>query len=292
MRGSLVEGLAAAFAATACYGVAPLAQATAARRAPPGSGLGLGLLVGLAHQPLWLLGLLCEAGGFVLEVVAFSAAPVALVAPVLTCDMVVLVLLARRALGERLSAPGIAGIVAMAGGVALLGLSFGDDTPLGQPASEALLAVFLGAGLLFAGTGVIVAQRSVGGTRRAVWFGLSAGVCYAVATLATRQLGLLVGDVPLDRIARTLTPYLLVLFSVLALSLQQRGLQSGAAVVTFPVTSGISAFLPVVAALTMLGEQTPTGTMFVPFVIGLVLVAAGIVGLGRDQGAAMLSGGP
>ena len=68
MSAALAVGLPATLAAGLCYGCAPVFQAIAARRQPPGKGLGLGLMAHLARQPLWLLGLLAEMAGFGLPV--------------------------------------------------------------------------------------------------------------------------------------------------------------------------------------------------------------------------------
>jgi drug/metabolite transporter (DMT)-like permease len=291
---ALVTGLPTAVVSAALYGVAPLAQAMAARRESAGTGLGLGLLARLAVRPLWLLGLAVEAGSFLLEVYALSVAPVALVAPVMAFDMIVFTLLAQRVLGERISPPGWVGVACMVVGIGLLAYAFERDAEVGSAASTSELLEFLVLGTLFALVAGFAANWSAIRERvagAALGFGLAAGVSYAIATLATRQIGLRVnerrsGSAQLLDLLSTPTPYVLVLFSVLALSLEQRGLQGRAAVIAFPVTSGVSAFLPVTLGLTLFDEPAPGGARLVAFVVSLVLVAAGIGGLGRDRMAA------
>lgn len=290
MSEALVQGAPAALLAASLYGVAPLLQAYAARRQPPGEGVGFLLLLRLAVRPLWLAGLAAEAVSFVLEVYALSKAPVALVAPVMACDMIVFALLARRTLGERITGPGRAGIVSMALGVALLAVAFRDSTGMGVTASTDQMLLFGAFGLAFAAMGAAAANLADRGgqvARAALLFGLTAGVCYAIATLATRQLGLLLEEHRLHSLLTSPAPYVLVVFSVLALSLEQRGLQDRAAVVAFPVTSGVSAFLPVVIGLTLLGESTPGGAQMIAFVVSLTMVFAGVIGLGHDRAAAI-----
>ena len=297
-------GLPATVGAAALYGVAPLIQAMAARREQAGHGLGFGLLARLALRPLWLLGLAVETAGFLLEVYALSVAPVALVGPVMALDMIVFTLLAGWALRERVSRAGLGAIGAMVAGVGLLAYAFEQHGDVGQSASTRVLLLFLSAGLVFAllaaaGAGRVAARRRVAA---AVGFGMAAGVAYAIATLATRQFGLAlderrsdggyVGSYLFD-LLRTPAPYLLVIFSVLAMSLEQRGLQGEAAVVAFPVTSGISAFLPAVLGLTLFGEAAPTGRHLAAFVLALALIAVGIAGLARDRASALrVSGTP
>lgn len=294
MNTALVLGLPITIVSAALYGVAPLLQAMAARREEAGTGLGLGLLARLATRPLWLLGLAVEAGSFLLEVYALSVAPVALVAPVMALDMIVFTLLARRALGEQISRVGWSGVGLMVAGVGLLAYAFHRNAEVGSPAGRNVLFAFLVLGLIFSllcafGANLAAARRKVAGA--ALGFGLAAGVSYAIATLATRQIGLAVhehrnGDSPLVDLLSTPTPYILILFSVLALGLEQRGLQGRAAVIAFPVTSGVSAFLPVTLGLTLFDEPAPDGPRLLAFVVSLVMVAAGIAALGRDRMAA------
>lgn len=291
MSDALLQGLPAALIGAALYGIAPLLQAYAAREEAPGGGVGLGLLARLALRPLWLAGLASEAVSFLFEVYALSKAPVALVAPVMACDMVVFALLARRTLGERISRPGKMGIASMAVGIALIALAFHNETGIGTEATDGQMFLFGAFGLAFTAVGAVAADRAGrrgGVAQAAVLFGLTAGVCYAIATVATRQLGLLLHGNELGHLMATPTPYVLVVFSVLALSLEQRGLQGRAAVVAFPVTSGVSAFLPVVLGLTLLGETTPGGGQMVAFVIALTMLATGVVGLGRDRATALM----
>jgi len=298
MSDAIGYGLPATIGSAALYGVAPLVQAMAARRERAGRGLGLGLLARLARRPLWLLGLAVETAAFLLEVYALSVAPVAMVGPVMALDMIVFTLLAGRALRERLSRRGRAAIVLMVTGVGLLAYAFERHGDVGSMASTKQLLLFLSAGLAFALAAALGANQAATRGRvatAAFGFGVAAGVAYAIATLATRQFGLalderrpdgaFVGSYLVD-LLRTPAPYLLIVFSVLAMSLEQRGLQGPAAVVAFPVTSGVSAFLPAVLGLTLFDEPAPTGWHFVAFVAALAFIATGIASLGRDRAAA------
>lgn len=289
MNQALTLGLPAVAVAAALYGSAPVLQAAAARRSRPGSGLGLRLLARLVVQPLWLLGLLCEIGGFAVEAYAFSVAPAALVAPLLTADMVFLVLLARPGLGERLAVTGGLGILAIVLGTALMAFAFSDESALGSPASDRQMFAFTLAGLAGAGVFAVVGDRGARTGRAwlaAVGFGAGSGIAYGVATLATRQVGLTFDIDDPWPIFTTPTPYVLVVFSVLATALLQRGLQSGASVLTFPVTSWMSSFLPVVVGTTVLGDVVPSSGQRAAFVVALVAVAVGVAFLGRDRAAA------
>ena len=247
------------------------------------------MLPRLARQPLWLLGTACGIAAWVAEVYAFSVAPAALVAPLITLDMLVLVLLARRGLSERLGVPGTLGISAMLLGTALLGFAFSGDAELGVPASHTQLVAFLVGGTVAAAVAAIAGDRGTRAGRSwlaAIGFGLASGIASGIATLTTRQIGLTFDVHNPWLVLGTPTPYALLIASILALALLQRGLQSGASVLTFPVMSFMSAFVPVVVGITVLKDEVPTGGQGVAFVVALLAVAVGLALLARDRAAA------
>lgn len=287
MNQSLTHGLPAVILAAALYGCAPVVQATAARRTARGGGLGLVLLARLAVRPLWLLGLGCEIGGFAAEAYAFSVAPATLVAPLLTLDMVFLVVLAHRGLDERLAAAGRCGIAAMVLGTGLMAYAFSGESSLGSPASTAQLLLLVLAAAVVAGVAAIVGERETPRPWAAApAFGIGAGFAYGIATVATRQVGLTFDTHAPWMMLATATPFVLVVCSILALSLLQRGLQVGPAVLIFPVTSFLSSFVPVVLGITVLGDEVPGGGARAAFVVALLAVSVGVACLGRDRASA------
>src|SRR5206468_2572220 len=130
-----------------------------ARELPPGSGVGLRLTLRLARRPLWLLGFLCDFGGFALEALAFSAAPATLVAPLFACDVVFFVILARLVLGEPLTRGLLAGIATAGAGIVVLAVTFGGDSGLGRPATATELLALTAGALVVAALAVLVVRR-------------------------------------------------------------------------------------------------------------------------------------
>jgi hypothetical protein len=285
VTGNTLLGLGAAIGAAVLYGSAPVAQTVAGKRAETGQGVGLRLLLRLAHQWVWLLGFSCEIGAFVLEALAFSAAPATFVAPLMACDMLVFIILGRFAFGARLSTPGIIGAGCMTAGIALLALAFSGDTTLGRPAGNATLIGFLIASVVVAAFAALYAGRALPAGRRlraAGAFSLASGVTYGLATMATRQVGRTFSTERPWHLLITPTPYVLAVCSVLAIALLQRGLQISP-VLTFPLTSAVSAFLPVVLGAALLADQVPRGATLIAFLAALVLLAVGVVLIGRDR---------
>jgi uncharacterized membrane protein YhhN len=116
----------------------------------------------------------------------------------------------------------------------------------------------------------------------AVVFSAASGTCYGIATLATRQVG---REFSIDepwQLLTTPTPYVLAVTSLLGVALTQRGLQLWP-VLSFPVVSAVSAFVPVVLGAAVLGEDVPTGASRLAFVAALAVLAGGVCLLGRAR---------
>jgi drug/metabolite transporter (DMT)-like permease len=117
----LLLGLAAAFAAAACYSVGVSFQALEARRVGLEHALRLSLLRRLVRRPRWLLGISIDGCGWGLQAVALSLAPLTVVQPVLAAGLVFLLAIGVVAMGERVGSVEIAAVVAIAVGVAGIG---------------------------------------------------------------------------------------------------------------------------------------------------------------------------
>jgi drug/metabolite transporter (DMT)-like permease len=80
---SMVVAVPVAVVAAALIGLASAAQAKATKQVPAGKTLHPGLLVDLAHRPLWLLGIGATIAGLILQIVALGFGPLLLVQPLL-----------------------------------------------------------------------------------------------------------------------------------------------------------------------------------------------------------------
>jgi hypothetical protein len=281
---SLALGLVCALLAATCYGGGPLLQALAARRAPAGSGLGLGLLARLARNKLFLAGVGTDLAGFVFEALALGLAPAAFVTPLLLFDMVVLALLATRVVHEQITRQGIFGIAVVITGGVLLTVAFSTSHHgVGREArlaEQLALAAVVGLTTLAA----VFAGRLPSSSATIAVMAAGAGVSYAAATLCTRQISLSLHGHSIFHQLLTPAPYLLVLAALISLGLLSRALQAGAAVVAVPVTSGFAALLPAVAGLAVFGEPVPSGFGLVAFTLALPLLVAGLIMLARQRG--------
>ncbi|HET6794361.1 MAG TPA: DMT family transporter [Acidimicrobiales bacterium] len=283
----LTEAVPAALGATVLYNVSPVIEAVAARHEKAGKGLGLGLLARLATNPLWLAGLVCELGGFALEVYALTRAPLILVQPLLASGLVIVAVGAALFLRERLRPIGYLGIAALVAGVVALTVSIAGSGQQGAhlPDTDELWPA-VGSATLFAGICFWAGVRDLATghvTRAGALLGAAAGFLYTVSAIATRYLGLQISHFDLHHVAHTMVgpaPYLLAVYSVVALAITQRGLQSAAALATIPTMTVLSAVLPVPAGIFLFGEEVPSGVRAVLFVLALIAVVIGVIILG------------
>jgi drug/metabolite transporter (DMT)-like permease len=110
------------------YALSAALQALEARDAPAESALRASLLAGLVRRRIWLLGALAGLAGWGFQAGALALASVSLVQPALGLGLVVLLVLGARLLGERVGGREIAGAVAIAAAVGVLGWAAPSET--------------------------------------------------------------------------------------------------------------------------------------------------------------------
>jgi multidrug transporter EmrE-like cation transporter len=293
---ALAQGVPAALAAGVLYNIAPLIETAAARESGPGTGLGLRLVGSLLARPLWVAGLGCELLGYGSQVLALTVAPLVLVEPIIASGIVVLVLGGGRLLGERVTRRGGVAIGLLTIGTVLLTVAFGGrpDTGVLAPSLDLWLISFgcaAGASLLYA-LG-LSAERHRSLMLCGLAFGAAAGACYGVTGVETRQLSLLVHHFSLrvaGRVLSTPTPYLLIVFGIVALGLLQRGYQRGSPATVVPTMTAVATSLTVAGGVVVFGEKLPPGaTAFASAVVGMAAILLGVVSLVSQPSFLVLS---
>jgi drug/metabolite transporter (DMT)-like permease len=170
---AIVLGLAAALV----LGVAEVADQRSTKRVRQRRALSPTIVVDLARQPLWLASIVGTVLGFALQVLALRYGPLALVEPLLVCDLVFAVLLSGL-LQHHLDPILVGGVLATAAGVAGF-LAIARPTN-GQSSVGFLTVLPLAAGLAAAVGGCLVLARR-GGNVRALALALACGLCYGTA---------------------------------------------------------------------------------------------------------------
>jgi hypothetical protein len=251
--------IAAALAAAVLYGAGAAVEQRQAAAAPQSSAGRPRLLFLLARQPLWLLGIAVQAGGFAAHAVALRSGSLATVQMVVAGELVVAVVIVRAWSGRPLSrtswAAALTVVAAIAAFLALT--SAGHGHAASKP--HYLMAAGLGAGVTAAGAmAAAVAGLRAAGRRRAVLLAVAAGLadsCSAVVTMAFSHEA----SRGLAALAASWTVYAVVVCGVGNVLLTQTAYQTGQPMLTLPVIAAVTPVASVAVGIGLLGEAPRTG---------------------------------
>jgi drug/metabolite transporter (DMT)-like permease len=268
----MVWGLVAALASAVCYGVASVLQAVAARRTPASNQVDPRVLVRVLRQVPFLAGLALDTLGFAFQFVALRFLPIFVVQSALAASLAVTAVVAIPVLGLRLGGRQWAAVGGVCVGLALLGLSAGEENP--RPAHLAFRLALIPCVLLLALVGVLANRLKDPG--RAVTLGLVAGLSFGVVAVAARSIE----RVQVLGLLRDPASYALIGAGAVAFLFYTIGLQR-ASVTT--VTAGLvigETVLPAIIGVLVFGDGTRAG--FLPVAVaGFLLAIVGSLLLAR-----------
>jgi drug/metabolite transporter (DMT)-like permease len=226
----------------------------------------LRVLVSLATSRAWLSGFALMLTGLACQTIALTFEPVSVVQPVLASGVVLVLVLSRLVLRERLHGGETWCVAAIAVSVVLLAMSASGvkDSHHASPGWVAAVMVPSAVvGLVFAVGSLRARIRRRGTTVAGVWAGVGTGLLYGVAALAIKALsGILVGHQTATSIAIGVltSPYLYVLGGSLAVAmlLFQAALQAGRASIVVPVSNVTGSVYFMIAGTWLFHEHLPT----------------------------------
>jgi len=257
----------------------------------------LRVIASLMTSKAWLIGFALMLTGLACQTIALTFEPVSVVQPVLASGVVLVLVLSRLVLRERLKGGETWCVAAIAVAVVLLAMSAtgAKDSHYASPGWMAAVMVPSAiAGLAFA-VGALRKRRR-GTTLAGVWAGVGTGLLYGVAALAIKALsGILVGHQTLAGIAIGVlsSPYLYVLGASLAVAmlLFQAALQAGRASIVVPVSNVTGSVYFIIAGTWLFHEHLPTSPgKLVLRLAGIALAVLVLVVLGRQAPDQVLDG--
>jgi drug/metabolite transporter (DMT)-like permease len=260
-----------ALGAAIVFGISSVAEQSSTKRVAQRRALSPRILLDLVRQPLWVASIGGTLAGFTLQVVALKYGPLALVEPILVCDLIFAVLI-NAALRHRWDPIMLAGVFATALGVAgFLAISrpSGGNSTVGV---AVVLPLAAGLAALLAGC-MAVARRSE--DLRPLALALACGVCYGASAFLVK----LVTGGGVTHLFTTWPIYALAVIAPIGFVLNQDAFQQGKLLP--PVLSIITACDPIVSialGFLWLNESlngSPAG--IAGQVIALALMVGGIV---------------
>jgi drug/metabolite transporter (DMT)-like permease len=273
-----------ALAASVCTATASVCQRAGARNTGPAAGFDARLIVRLARQPVWLLGIAAMIGGFVFQLTALRFGELALVQPILAAELLFVFGYLAVAGSRRPTMRDWLAAAAMSAGIAVfLRLAAPSGGRLHAPGSSWLLAGLITAGVVLAAVAAAFGLRGRPGasrSRRAAVLGSATGISWGFMAAVIKELSSHLGDGP-RALVSTWSLYLLVVAGAATMLLAAHALAAGPLAASQP---GFTILDPLTASLLgvfLFGEhiQTRPGAL-----AGEVLALAVVIG-----GATVLS---
>jgi drug/metabolite transporter (DMT)-like permease len=214
-----------ALGASLMYALASVLQHRGAVDQPDEDSLTVGLMVRLLRHPAWLLGLACDAGGFVLQFIALGHGAIVVVQPLLVCGLLFALPIGAAWAGRRLTGADWLGALLVCAGLAVF-LAVADPASGRDNTRPALWVALLVSVTVVA---ALLTAFSLGpdARRRAVLLAAAAGVVYGASAALTKTSSHLL-DRGLVPVLTHWQPYVLVLFGGAGMILSQSAFQAGA----------------------------------------------------------------
>jgi drug/metabolite transporter (DMT)-like permease len=277
-----------ALAASLCTATASVCQRAGARNTGPATGgFDARLIVRLARQPTWLLGIAAMIGGFVFQLTALHFGELGLVQPILAAELL-FVFGYLAVAGSR--QPNLRDWLAVAGMSTGIGVFLRLAAPSGgrlhAPGSSWLLAGLITGGVVLAALAVAFGLRGRRGTsrsRRAAVLGSATGISWGFMAAVIKELSSHLDD-GIDALVTTWSLYLLLAAGAATMLLAAHALASGPLAASQP---GFTILDPLTASLLgvfLFGEHIRTGAgALAGEALALAVVIAGAATLSRSR---------
>ena len=275
-----------AVAASLCTATASICQRAGARNTGPAAGFDARLIIRLAGQPAWLLGIAAMIGGFVFQLTALRFGELALVQPILAAELLFVFGYLAVAGPRRPKPRDWLAAAAMSAGIGVfLRLAAPSGGRLHAAGPSWLLAGLITAGVVLAAVAVAFGLRGRPGasrSRRAGVRGAATGISWGFMAAVIKELSSHLGD-GIDAIVSTWSLYLLLAAGAATMVLAAHALAAGPLAASQP---GFTILDPLTASLLgvfLFGEHIQTGaTALAGEALALAAVIAGAAALSRS----------
>src|SRR6476660_3957803 len=276
-----------ALAASLCTATASVCQRAGARNTGPAAGFDARLIVRLARQPAWLLGIAAMIGGFVFQLTALHFGELGLVQPILAAELLFVFGYLAVAGSRRPKLRDWLAVAGMSTGIGVfLRLAAPSGGRLHAPGSSWLLAGLVTGGVVLAALAVAFGLRGRRGTsrsRRAAVLGSATGISWGFMAAVIKELSSHLDD-GIDALVTTWSLYLLLAAGAATMLLAAHALASGPLAASQP---GFTILDPLAASLLgvfLFGEhiRTDAGAL-AGEALALAVVIAGAAALSRSS---------
>lgn len=263
------------------YALASVLQHRGAAGQPDEQSLKMGLLVRLARHPAWMLGLLCDIGGYVLQFIALGHGAIVVVQPLLVCGLLFALPIGAAWAGRRLTRIDWIGAGLVCVGLAVF-LAVADPASGRNDTRTGYWIVLL---VSVAALGGLLTVLSLGPDRRrrAVLLAAAAGVIYGAAAALTKTSSHLL-DHGLLALLTHWQPYVLVVYGAAGMLLAQSAFQAGVLDFSLPTMTVVDPVVSIVIGAFLFHETIASHPEDLALeTVSLIVMSAGVWLLARYE---------
>jgi drug/metabolite transporter (DMT)-like permease len=275
----VLEAALLALSASLFTATSSICQRLGAKETEHGAGFSVEILLRLIRRPIWLLGIASMIAGFVLQIVALHYGGLAIVQPVLACELVVvfayLRIVGKRAVRRR----DWFAAVSMVAGLALFIYSASPTN--GRDGASALSWWLAGSGV-----GIVVAiaitvayfrsgHRHTSSSRRAAALGVATGVTWGFVASVIREFGSRL-DHGLAATFTNWSPYVLIAVGIIAMVLESNAVSAGSLAASQPGFTIADPITATILGIVFFDERIRVA----PFNLSIEVIAALLAAIG------------
>jgi drug/metabolite transporter (DMT)-like permease len=244
-------------------------------------GISLTLLARLARRRLWLLGMACDVGAYVLHATALAFGALVLVQPMLPLNLLFALPLSARWTGRKLGRTQWVYAIVLCASISLFLIEAAPAEGNSSAPLRKWMPVLIGAGAVIA-VSIACASRLRGGPR-ATWLGVASGVCFGVNSALSKTFVHLVPHGPVTVLTHW-EPYALAATSILGLVLIQSMFQRAALGAGLPVNETLEPLLAAGIGILLFHESIDAHSSYGNALVALAIVAmiVSVTRLARD----------
>jgi drug/metabolite transporter (DMT)-like permease len=273
--------VASALGSAFLYALAAVFQQRAAVDEPQENSLRLRLLFNLLRRPLWLAGLVCDVGAFVLQFWALDHGSLVLVQPLLVSGLLFALPLGALLSHERMGRSDWIGAALVVVGLSVFLIVARPDRGSADAAPKVWVMLVVTV-LAVVGVLIFAAQRSTG-SRRAGMLAAAAGTMYGLTAALTKACGHLL-DQGLKHLFTSWKPYALTAGGISGTLVDQSAYQAGPLNWSLPILTVTDPVVSIAIGAFVFGEGIEIDGI-APFIeaLALIVMTIGVFKLSRSR---------
>lgn len=271
-----------ALASALMYALASVFQHRGTVGEPAAEKIQLGLLVRLARSRIWLLGVACDAAGYVLQFIALGHGPIVMVQTLLVSGLLFALPLGAALSGRRLASSDWLGAFAVCAGLAVFLVVASPAAGRSNPATTTWMVLLCAVALGVAG--LVSWGRGPASRRRAVALGSAAGLVYGGAAALTKTTAHILDRGVLGVFVHWQL-YALATLGVGGMLLAQSAFQAGALDLSLPALTVVDPVVSILIGVVAFHESVAVSPLALAVELAaLGCMSAGIIILARNEG--------